>query len=83
MRDLTIFLVTHNRLHDAIRAIGSILNQKNQIFDLVVSDNSSNNEFAMLIAEDHPNVEYRKPDSALTSFTAHTNYLPLLLLLAN
>ena len=67
MSDLTLFLVTHNRPHDAIRAINSILGQDNPRFDLVVSDNSSNRELAELITADYPNVEYRKRDSALTA----------------
>ncbi len=67
MSDLTLFLVTHNRPHDAIRAINSILGQDNPRFDLVVSDNSSNMELAELIDVDHPNIEYRKRNSALTA----------------
>lgn len=67
MSDLTLFLVTHNRPHDAIRAINSILGQDNPRFDLVVSDNSNNCVLSELITAGYPNVEYRKRDSALTA----------------
>lgn len=67
MSDLTIFLVTHNRPHDAVRAIESILRQENPKFQLIISDNSNNDELTELIAENYPEIEYRKRDSLITA----------------
>lgn len=67
MNKLTIFLVTHNRPNDAIRAIKSILTQNDHRFDLIVSDNSSNQQLAGLIAKTYPEIDYRKRDSSLTA----------------
>jgi len=69
---LTIFLISHNRPQDAIRAVRSILAQSDQRFNLIISDNSSNQELTELISATYPHVQYRKRDSALTAL-AHFN----------
>ncbi len=69
---LTIFLISHNRPQDAIRAVKSILAQNDQRFNLIISDNSSNQELTELISATYPHIQYRKRDSALTSL-AHFN----------
>ena len=55
---LTIYLLTHNRPHQAIEAIRSILAQSNLQFKLIVSDNSDNNELASLLGGLMSSLEY-------------------------
>ena len=69
---LTIFLISHNRPQDAIRAVQSILAQNDQRFNLIISDNSSNQELTELISASYPHIQYRKRDSELTAL-AHFN----------
>ncbi len=69
---LTIFLISHNRPQDAIKALKSILAQNDQRFNLIISDNSSNQELTELISATYPHIQYRKRDSALTAL-AHFN----------
>jgi glycosyltransferase involved in cell wall biosynthesis len=67
-KTLTIFLLTHNRPNDAILAIKSILQQSNNHFRLIVSDNSDSDEMTGLIQSLPAKVEYRKRPSNLTVF---------------
>ena len=55
---LSIYLLTHNRPHQAIEAIRSILAQSDQRFKLIVSDNSDNNELSSLLGSLKPSLEY-------------------------
>ena len=56
--DLTIYLLTHNRPHQAIEAIRSILAQSDKRFKLIVSDNSDCNELSSLLGGLRPSLEY-------------------------
>lgn len=55
---LTIYLLTHNRPHQAIEAIRSILVQSDRRFKLIVSDNSDNNELSSLLGSLRLSLEY-------------------------
>lgn len=51
MKDLTVFIITHNRPQLVQIAIESVLNQKPFDFSFVVSDNSDNNETEELLSK--------------------------------
>ena len=55
---LTIYLLTHNRPNRAVDAIRSILSQTDNRFQLIVSDNSDNNELESLLVSLMPSLKY-------------------------
>lgn len=57
---LTIFLLCHNRPEYAECAINSILNQTNQSFRLIISDNSTNDQLHHLVISKFPALEIRQ-----------------------
>ena len=68
---LTIYLLTHNRSQQAIEAIRSILSQTDNRFQLIVSDNSDNNELASFLGDLTPSLDYiyrNKNGECLTAF---------------
>ena len=69
MKDLTVFLLTHNRGKLLLETVQSILNQTCHDFKFIVSDNSSNDETAKLLAENDllDKLEYRKRDTEYPS----------------
>ena len=73
--DLTIYLLTHNRPHQAIEAIRSILAQSEKRFKLIVSDNSQNNELSSLLGSLRPSLEYihRNDNGACLPVFEHFN----------
>lgn len=56
--DLTIILLTHNRINFAIQAIKSILNQTNKDFRFIISDNSTTFELRDYVKNNFSEVEY-------------------------
>lgn len=60
MSSLTIFVLCHNRPDFARETLHSILKQTDHDFNLVVSDNSSNNEVETMVRSDFPQLEYRR-----------------------
>lgn len=60
MSRLTLFVLCHNRPDDAHQTLRSILAQTDRDFDLVVSDNSSNDEVERMVRAEFPQVEYRR-----------------------
>jgi GT2 family glycosyltransferase len=72
---LSIYLLTHNRPHQAIEAIRSILAQSDRRFKLIVSDNSDNNELSALLGSLMPSLEYiyRNDDGACLPAFEHFN----------
>lgn len=67
-KSLTIFLLTHNRPKDAWLAVTSILQQKDNRFKLIVSDNSELDDMGLQLQSLPTRVEYRKRPSNLTAF---------------
>lgn len=69
MKDLTVFILTHNRGEMLFETIDSVLNQTCHDFKLIVSDNSSNDETARLLQERNllGKFEYRKRDKEYSS----------------
>lgn len=65
---LTIFLLTHNRIKDAMLAVASILQQSDTRFKLIVSDSSECNDMLSELQALPVKVEYRKRSSYLTAF---------------
>jgi glycosyltransferase involved in cell wall biosynthesis len=63
---LTIWLLTHNRPLQAVKAIKSILDQDDHRFNLIVSDNSSDNELGKLIYR-FPELVYIKRQKDLSA----------------
>jgi glycosyltransferase involved in cell wall biosynthesis len=58
---IQVFILTHNRPHFLSRAVASVLSQTNVEFELVISDNSSNDLTRDLILKDYSgSVEYRR-----------------------
>ena len=49
MKDLTVFILTHNRGEMLLETINSVLNQTCHDFKFIVSDNSSNDDTARLL----------------------------------
>ena len=60
MSTLTIFVLCHNRPDFARQTLFSILKQSDCNFDLVVSDNSSNNEVEQMVKSNFAHLEYRR-----------------------
>ena len=58
MESLSIYILCHNRPDDARQAIKSVINQDDQEFTLVVSDNSSNDEVEHMVRSEFPEVHY-------------------------
>lgn len=69
MKDLTVFVLTHNRGELLLETIESILNQTCNDFKFIVSDNSSNDETMRLLEERGylGKFEYRKRDKEYPS----------------
>jgi glycosyltransferase involved in cell wall biosynthesis len=70
---LTIFIHCHNRPAYAKCAIESVLRQTNQDFQLVISDNSSNDELCNLVQAEFPGLDYRKRSSTLSAIDHFNN----------
>lgn len=70
MTDLTIYILTHNRGEMLLETIYSVLNQDCKDFNIVVSDNSSNNKTFELLKNNGilDKLDYRKRDKEYTSF---------------
>lgn len=70
MKDLTVFILTHDRGEMLLETIESVLNQTCHDFKFVVSDNSSNDETQKLLKERNliGQFEYRKRDKEYPSF---------------
>jgi GT2 family glycosyltransferase len=60
MKQLTLFILCHNRPDDARRAIASALAQSERNFKLIVSDNSSNDEVEHMVRTEFPQIDYRR-----------------------
>lgn len=74
---IQICLVTHNRPEYATIALTSILNQSFKNFDILVSDNSSNNDFKKIINKNftsHYNLKYVFREPSLSAIE-HLNTL--------
>lgn len=71
MKDLTVYILTHNRGKLLIDTLNSVINQSCNDYEIIVSDNSSNNDTYDLIREYH-NVKYIKREKEYSS-TEHFN----------
>ena len=60
MSSFTIFVLCHNRQEFTRQTLRSILGQKDADFELVVSDNSSNDEVGDMVRTEFPQVDYRR-----------------------
>ncbi|HLP97584.1 MAG TPA: glycosyltransferase family 2 protein [Sideroxyarcus sp.] len=60
MSSLTIFVLCHNRPDFTRQTLHSILAQTDKDFELVVSDNSSNDEVERMVRTEFPQVELRR-----------------------
>lgn len=58
MNTLTIFILCHNRPDFARQTLRSILDQSDRDFQLVISDNSSNDEVEQMVMADFPQLKY-------------------------
>ena len=69
MKDLTVFVLTHNRGQLLLETINSIVAQDCSDFKFIVSDNSSNDETKQLLTENKliNKFEYRKRDKEYSS----------------
>lgn len=65
MPSLTVFILCHNRPDDARRAVESVLSQSDAAFELIVSDNSSNDSVSQMMAEHFPQVRCRRRSPVL------------------
>lgn len=74
MKDLTVFVLTHNRKELLLETIQSILHQTCHDFKFIVSDNSSDDETTKLLMENNllDKLEYRKRDKEYTG-SEHLN----------
>jgi putative glycosyltransferase O-antigen related protein len=70
MKDLTVFILTHNRKELLLETIQSILHQTCHDFKLVISDNSTDNKTFDLLVEKKllDKLEYRKRDKEYSPF---------------
>lgn len=70
MKDLTVFILTHNRGDLLLDTIHSVLNQDCTDFKIIVSDNSSNDETKALLEEKGliSKLVYRKRDKEYPAF---------------
>jgi glycosyltransferase involved in cell wall biosynthesis len=66
-RQLTIFLLCHDRPEDTRRAVASILAQSDTAFDFIISDNSSNDLVQEMMRIEFPNVRYIRRNPMLAS----------------
>ena len=64
MKDLTVFVLTHNRGSLLLETINSVLNQTCSDFEFILSDNSSNNETYDLLLKNNllGRLKYKKRD---------------------
>lgn len=60
MSSLTIFVLCHNRPDFTRQTLRSILDQTDGDFELVVSDNSSNDEVEQMVRAEFPQVDLRR-----------------------
>lgn len=67
MAPLTIYILCHNRPDFARQAISSVLGQTCRTFELVVSDNSSNDEVKDLVRNEFPGIHYMRRSPMLKS----------------
>jgi GT2 family glycosyltransferase len=58
MKSLTIYILCHNRPDYARLAIQSVMDQTCQVFTLILSDNSSNDDVERMVKIDFPNIHY-------------------------
>ena len=65
MKDLTVFVLTHNRGDILIDTVRSILNQTNKDFKFIISDNSTNDDTKQLLIKNNlfEKVEYKKREN--------------------
>ena len=74
-KEIQVFLATHNRPHLIYRSIDSILNQTFGSFELIISDNSTNDETKMLIDKKYDNqIKYIKREPSVEAI-AHLNLI--------
>ena len=77
MNKIQIFIATYNRPTLVINAINSVLNQDFDSFDLIISDNSTNDETENSISglnDKHLTYKKRKP-----SLSAKNNFIYFIL----
>jgi cellulose synthase/poly-beta-1,6-N-acetylglucosamine synthase-like glycosyltransferase len=72
MSSLTIFILCHNRPDFTRQTLHSILAQTDKEFELIVSDNSSNDEVERVVSSEFPQVSYRRRTPMLQPL-AHFN----------
>jgi glycosyltransferase involved in cell wall biosynthesis len=72
MSALSLFVLSHDRPDFLRQTLHSILEQTNRDFELVVSDNSSNDEVEQMMRAEFPHVEYRRRTPML-QYLAHFN----------
>ena len=72
MISLTVFILCHNRPQETRQVIASALAQSDPDFRLIVSDNSSSDAVATLVATEFPNVRYVRRTPMLAPL-AHFN----------
>ncbi len=60
MTTFSLFVLCHDRVDLARQTLHSILSQSDQDFELIVSDNSSNDSVEHMIRVEFPQVEYRR-----------------------
>ncbi|MBA3023732.1 MAG: glycosyltransferase family 2 protein [Proteobacteria bacterium] len=72
MTSFSLFVLCHDRADFARQTLHSILAQSDQDFELIVSDNSSNDEVGQMMRADFPQVEYRRRQPMLFHI-AHFN----------
>lgn len=57
MKELTVVLLCHNRPQFVVKTIESIINQSENNFDFIISDNSTNNELQDILKKDFPSIK--------------------------
>ena len=72
MSSLTIFVLCHDRPDFARLTLRSILAQTDRDFELIVSDNSSNDEVERMVKAEFPQINYRRRVPML-QYLAHFN----------
>jgi glycosyltransferase involved in cell wall biosynthesis len=72
MQILSLYLICHNRVDKARKAIISILSQTDSSFNFIVSDNSSNDDLERLMSIEFPTIFYVKRSPTLSAI-AHFN----------
>lgn len=65
MKNLTIYILCHNRPDYARQAILSVIGQTCRSFVLTVSDNSSNNDVELMVRNEFPEIDYIRRSPAL------------------